>query len=314
MLLMLPWNSTHLDASAIAGYLSIACWICVYTPQMLENYLRKSGEGLSLSFILLWLVGDTLNIIGVVITDLLFTMFLLAGYYVVADIILILQVLYYRKRRTVHRDSAGSVSSIASYSAASSNSESTSLLDKGNARSNPVHYYKINLIIFCNACIFTGLIWSRMWMGSEGKDYLIKSLRVVIPWASAFLYVTSRIPQIIKNFRSRSCEGLSLSMFYFSVLGNVSYCLSILLHSLEASYLLASLPFFLGSLGTLFFDITIFVQFYLYRDNIKREQYHVLPPGQSDPALTPSNISYTLIPSLDIPQPPYVVRNLEDSN
>lgn len=40
-----------LELSSICGYASIACWIIVYTPQIVENYQLKSGEGLSVAFI-----------------------------------------------------------------------------------------------------------------------------------------------------------------------------------------------------------------------------------------------------------------------
>jgi hypothetical protein len=38
--------------------MSIACWLVVYTPQIWENYQLKSGEGLSVGFVVLWLMGD----------------------------------------------------------------------------------------------------------------------------------------------------------------------------------------------------------------------------------------------------------------
>jgi uncharacterized protein with PQ loop repeat len=47
----------------------------------------------------------------------------------------------------------------------------------------------------------------------------------LLGWGSAVLYCVSRIPQIMQNFRNESVEGLSLTMFVFSVVGNVTYCL-----------------------------------------------------------------------------------------
>ncbi|CEI97591.1 Putative FAFR605Cp [Rhizopus microsporus] len=61
-------------ASSITGYLSILCWLIVFTPQLWENYRRKSGDGLSMTFLVIWLAGDVFNLLGVIMQDLLVTM------------------------------------------------------------------------------------------------------------------------------------------------------------------------------------------------------------------------------------------------
>ncbi|KAI8338706.1 PQ loop repeat-domain-containing protein [Chlamydoabsidia padenii] len=88
-------------------------------------------------------------------------------------------------------------------------------------------------------------------------------------WLSAILYCCSRIPQIMQNFKNESVEGLSLTMFVFSVVGNLTYCISIFLQSTDRTYLLINFPWLLGSGGTLFFDFTIFFQFYTYQHHRK---------------------------------------------
>lgn len=60
--------------------MSLACWIVVYSPQIWENYQLKSGEGLSVSFIILWLLGDITNFIGGAMAKLLPTVVILAIY------------------------------------------------------------------------------------------------------------------------------------------------------------------------------------------------------------------------------------------
>ena len=47
-----------LDIAAISGILgsiSIACWVVVFSPQIIENYSKKSADGLSIEFIIIWL-------------------------------------------------------------------------------------------------------------------------------------------------------------------------------------------------------------------------------------------------------------------
>jgi hypothetical protein len=45
----------------------------------------------------------------------------------------------------------------------------------------------------------------------------------ILGYASAVCYLGARIPQIIKNQREKSCEGLSLLFFILSLLGNATY-------------------------------------------------------------------------------------------
>jgi solute carrier family 66 (lysosomal lysine-arginine transporter), member 1 len=45
----------------------------------------------------------------------------------------------------------------------------------------------------------------------------------ILGYISAVCYLGARIPQIIKNQRDRSCEGLSLLFFLLSLLGNLTY-------------------------------------------------------------------------------------------
>ncbi|KAF9901899.1 hypothetical protein EC991_005576 [Linnemannia zychae] len=92
-------------------------------------------------------------------------------------------------------------------------------------------------------------------------------LALTFGWGSAALYLGSRIPQLYKNWRLKSCEGLSIMMFLFSVFGNALFVASIFLNSLDRDYLIKNMPWWLGSTGTLIFDFSIFAQFYLYRHN-----------------------------------------------
>ena len=45
----------------------------------------------------------------------------------------------------------------------------------------------------------------------------------ILGYASAVFYLGARIPQIVKNWREKSCEGLSLLFFLLSMLGNLTY-------------------------------------------------------------------------------------------
>lgn len=62
--------------------------LIVYSPQIYENYTRKSGEGLSIAFVVTWLLGDLFSLVGAIIADLIPTVILLALY--VSDTTLLL--------------------------------------------------------------------------------------------------------------------------------------------------------------------------------------------------------------------------------
>jgi len=83
-------------------------------------------------------------------------------------------------------------------------------------------------------------------------------------WASAVLYLGSRIPQIAKNLRTR-CEGLSLALFLFAIMGNTFFVLSICVTSLQWRYLLVNASWLAGSGLCVFTDIFILSQFFRFQ-------------------------------------------------
>ncbi|KAH8155929.1 hypothetical protein CIB48_g12318 [Xylaria polymorpha] len=101
----------------------------------------------------------------------------------------------------------------------------------------------------------------------------------IFGWLCAVLYLGSRVPQLLLNFQRKSTEGVSVLFFLFCCLGNLTYTLSIIAYDPvcheakcqpgEASriygrYLLVNASWVAGSLGTLFLDLGIFAQFFIY--------------------------------------------------
>ncbi|KAF8844601.1 hypothetical protein BDN67DRAFT_987829 [Paxillus ammoniavirescens] len=94
----------------------------------------------------------------------------------------------------------------------------------------------------------------------------------IFAWLCTTLYLTSRLPQIWKNYVRKSVEGLSMYLFVFAFLGNFFYVLSILTSPKahlpppqSTEFLRESIPYLLGSGGTFFFDITIVAQSFIYK-------------------------------------------------
>lgn len=326
--------------SGLSGYISIVSWIVVFTPQIYTNYVRKSGEALSLLFVIIWLTGDIFNIIGAVFQGVMPTMLALAIYYAFADTTLLWQVLYYRHQldeeeadeevieqaieeyeHEYSRDSLiQSTSSLQpppspstkfgptesrelrrsrSYSQGLRHSRSysqgvrrlghdgrdideTTLLirhpsptGEGKIHTTP-RWFKILYDIACIiVVILVGILLyfvSQLLSNNTSKSPQVPDDELVFDpvgqffgWGCAFLYLGSRLPQIIKNWQSQSTEGLAILFFMFSVLGNVTYVISILAGSTGYRYLAIHASWVLGSAGTLVLDFIIFIQFWIYQ-------------------------------------------------
>jgi len=105
----------------------------------------------------------------------------------------------------------------------------------------------------------------------------------------AVLYLGSRVPQLLLNYRRKSTEGVSMLFFLFACIGNLTYVLSIFAYEAHCSgrrgkcapgeaagiygrYIAVNASWLAGSLGTLFLDLGIFAQFFIYRDEEGSEE------------------------------------------
>ena len=100
-------------------------------------------------------------------------------------------------------------------------------------------------------------------------------------WCSTALYLGSRVPQIVKNIKRRSTDGLSPALFLAAFFGNLFYSTSIMANPLawesyppyglngwvgpegsdKNTWRVLAAPFWLGAAGVLFMDATIGLQF-----------------------------------------------------
>lgn len=79
-------------------------------------------------------------------------------------------------------------------------------------------------------------------------------------YASCLLYLLSRLSQLWKNHVRGSAEGLAISMFMCAIAANSLYGASILVRSTSWAELRSSLPWLVGSLGTVALDLGIALQ------------------------------------------------------
>ncbi|KAL8386954.1 hypothetical protein RB599_002219 [Gaeumannomyces hyphopodioides] len=99
---------------------------------------------------------------------------------------------------------------------------------------------------------------------SDGEADATRTFGMVMGYVSAVMYLCARIPQIWKNYQEKSCEGLALLFFLLSLTGNFTYGVSLVAYSQDRDYLIKTIPWLLGSVGTIVEDCVIFVQFRLY--------------------------------------------------
>ncbi|KAI5665835.1 hypothetical protein M9H77_15688 [Catharanthus roseus] len=78
------------------GLLSLLFWAIAEIPQIVTNFRTKSSHGVSLLFLLTWVVGDMFNLVGCLLEPAtLPTQFYTALLYTATTILLVLQSLYY---------------------------------------------------------------------------------------------------------------------------------------------------------------------------------------------------------------------------
>ncbi|KAJ5360231.1 Aldolase-type TIM barrel [Penicillium concentricum] len=359
--------------SGICGSISIACWVVVFSPQIIENFRRGSADGLSLIFLIIWLAGDVFNILGAVLQGVLPTMIILAVYYTLADIVLLGQCFYYRGFNLKEELSPSATPDLFASNGTSDAerngaehqpepTETSSLIPKpsGQAvnvtgqlpqdrtrplssgrRQSATSYHDIfntsvdgthlspatpfiepttdvarrraqrarrrrisalqsiffNLTavaLVCAAGVMGWFVSPAAKSSSPGPEPLAMDvLGQVFGYFCAVLYLGSRLPQLLLNYRRKSTDGVSLLFFLFACIGNLTYVLSILAYSpichggspeeimghrhraqcrpgeaaaLYGRYVLVNLSWLVGSAGTLLLDMAIFTQFFLYHD------------------------------------------------
>ncbi|KAJ2690376.1 putative vacuolar membrane transporter for cationic amino acids [Coemansia spiralis] len=301
------------------GYISFGCWLFVLLPQLWLNYKRKSSDGLSLGFILMWLAGDFTDWFGAYVGRLLLPAILIALYFVVTDIVLLAQMFCYRKsdddifgtaqlpegaehppllvrrgrracrysgperakqrlaeyreaeraallERGLDGSSAGSSFGYGTLVPSAGTSIATtkpSALQTLRALGTADNVRAVGTSLFVLVALLGTGIGTRIFL-AHYPQHVTDVVSQVFGYISAAMFFIAYIPQIAWNFTAQSTEGLSAGMFIFTVLGNVTFCMSILAMSTERDYLIAYAPWLAGAMGTLGFECLILWQCYFY--------------------------------------------------
>uniref|UniRef100_A0A3P8SK40 Lysosomal amino acid transporter 1 homolog n=1 Tax=Amphiprion percula TaxID=161767 RepID=A0A3P8SK40_AMPPE len=239
-------------ASIYLGLLSILCFMVSSLPQYYSSC--KTGNmdsALSIWFLLLWLGGDSCNLVGSFLADQLPLQTYTAIYYVLADLVMLAMYTYYKiNNRVAEREVLNVVGLVCILGFTAS---LTHLPGVGIQQEMTSSGFRSRSL----------LSTSDAFTPKEIIGFSIGSI-------SSVLYLCSRLPQMYTNFKRKSTEGVSYFLFALVILGNTTYGLSVLLKNPdqgqgESSYLVHHLPWLIGSLGTLSLDLIISVQFLIYR-------------------------------------------------
>lgn len=285
--------STASSVSSFLSYLSLVSWICAQLPQIYTNYSSKSAEGISPMFLLLWFMGDFLSFTSCLLSDVVlqFQVYL-SLFFLCNDFTLCYQYYYYNSvyprkyptRSLEPETETVGVSHMAEYHTANSihirshPEETQSLSQSDGSASSSYNSVDGKRQSFAKvATIGTMLnagVSSAMALQPESElVFLSKStLGLVLAWGCTVVYVSSRCPQLYKNYLRKSVDGVSPLLFGSALVGNITYTLSILTScaflydSNKVDFFWRQLPYILGSSGTVVFDIAYFYQRHIYRN------------------------------------------------
>ena len=202
----------------------------------------------------------------------LLTQTVLAIYYVIADAVMVSQMIYYKVRDARRKYAVLPGESPPSHTVTEMRmdkmSEYPSRDDDTNRFNARLSTTSSSLNSFAGAAVLAAGSFSSTVDASDPcltkEEKEIQAVGLAIAWTSAMLYLSSRVPQVYKNFKRKSTEGLSFAMFVLTVCGNLTYASSIFIAATSWADVMGSLPYLVGSLGTLCFDLTVWGQFFVY--------------------------------------------------
>jgi solute carrier family 66 (lysosomal lysine-arginine transporter), member 1 len=150
----------------------------------------------------------------------------------------------------------------------------------------------LSILMVCAAGVLGYWLGNRRSFSSlpdkpEEEPLQFNVLGQVFGYICAVLYLISRVPQLLLNYRRKSTEGISMLFFLFACIGNLTYAFSIIAYEpvckrpkhcapgeslrIYGRYFLVNFSWLLGSIGSLFLDFGVFVQYFMYKPD--EEEY-----------------------------------------
>jgi uncharacterized protein with PQ loop repeat len=331
----------------VLGTLSIVSWLFAQLPQIYKNYQLQSTSGLSIFFLIIWCAGDASNLLGALFTRQAGWQVVVASYYVLVDVTLVIQFFWYthyKSRRYAgynevpyshDHHSRGDVLQGVALSSDDATHQSPAPVDMTQKKSevqdmgvqtgstlnsnlgrtlpystekfsssrrsvrvaststSPPFALPRTMLIASLVCAVvanaspthpTPSPLPRPPISHAPREAIIEIVGRIFSWMSTILYLGSRPPQLYKNYRRKSTEGLSPLLFMAAFSGNLFYSSSLLTnpnawadfppyggggwadgHGNDRwEWIGRAIPFFLGAFGVLGLDGFMGVQFLMY--------------------------------------------------
>ncbi len=245
--------STKDDLSTLLGFLSIFCWLLVLGPQIYRNFKSSNADSLSPYLLLLWLTGDTMNTIGVFLTNQLLFQKISCILFLTMDFLAISQKLYYAITlhavhllglliRSFFTSAIYSIAPI--YMISETTCASAEVIE-------PLYLYNDNYSYY------------------NDKDVKHNDIGLILGAISSVIYFLSRGPQILKIYNEKQ-TSLPRNMFVFAILGNLCYSSSLIIkHSDSIESLKIAGPWLAGSIGVMSLDFILLYLVNKYNDDNK---------------------------------------------
>ncbi|VDP05590.1 unnamed protein product [Soboliphyme baturini] len=239
-------------ASFAIGLLSLCVWFLPLIPQIYKNYVRgHCDDALSIYFLLLWFFGDSLNLAGSLLSGQLPTQIFVAFYYIIQDAVILSQYAYY-KMKNRWRDRL--------------------IQDLGPPTAPSTMRCVLFGAVLCPASLYSFRTWHSRHRRHVSFPFTLSSIfhgttdkvGYVMGWLSCLCYLLGRVPQLIKNLKRRSTEGVAIATFWLIIVGNLLYGLSVLLGGSSLNYYILHLPWLFGSIGCVFLDVIVLLQHYVW--------------------------------------------------
>ncbi|AOA65340.1 Putative vacuolar membrane transporter for cationic amino acids [Komagataella phaffii CBS 7435] len=289
--------------SVVAGYLSIISWLFAQLPQVIKIYNTKSLEGVSLAFLLVWFVGDFLNFTSCLLNDAMAFQILLSGYYCMIDLILAGQFYYYTHMYRLHHHHHHNQHHQHPLKKTNRLTTIKSTPDELAATTSiqlPPEHISIPVTKPGSSSLSIKNSWSSFFTASFVTSFnKVQAMPIpdelmftassslnwgpILAWACTSCYLSSRIPQLITNYKLKTTSGISIKLFISALLGNLFYSISLLANFYQLKLLVKEnspdsipsnildiysefwereLSYFLGAIGTVSFDILVLFQFF----------------------------------------------------
>jgi uncharacterized protein with PQ loop repeat len=232
---------TPLDKLSFAvGLASSLISLTASFPQVILNFRRKRVDGQSPFFFALLLTGSCLSFAGLLVTKGLVTQILQAGVYLLLDGFLLGQLITYK------------------YILKTNDLPSTEGSDGGKKDGPPIPPIPV---------VVAGMIVPGAAADLSTPYHGTQLMGTLFGWGGAAIFISARIPQLTKNFKAKAVHNLSILYISMMIAGNLTYTLSVLLRSVEGTYLWKQAPFLIGVIGPTVCDFILLFQKWLYSGN-----------------------------------------------